>query len=95
MAKILVKETVTKEREIDISLGSFVSLIGSLSMKDRKQLLKVLSAAIEKGKPNELIPFKKHRIEKVMADFAATDLYESEFLRELEEGLRKSSIYTR
>jgi hypothetical protein len=95
MAKIVVKETVTKEREIDISLKSFISLIDSLSMEDRRRLLKVLSAAIEKGRPVELTPFKKDRLEKVVASFAETNLYEPEFLRELEAGLKKSSIYSK
>lgn len=95
MAKILVKETVTKEREIDISLESFLSLINSLSMEDRNKLLKVLSESLEKGKSVELVPFKKDPLEKVMADFADTELYEAEFLRELEAGLRKSSIYSK
>ena len=46
-----------------------------------------------KKKSLELEPFKKDRIEDILGDFADADLYEDSFLRDLEEGLKKSSVY--
>ena len=46
-----------------------------------------------KAKPVKLKPFQKDKIDSILTDFAATDLYEDEFLEDLEEGLKKSSIY--
>ena len=37
---------------------------------------------------------EKDKIESILADFAATDLYEEDFLRDLEEGLKKSSMHS-
>jgi hypothetical protein len=37
--------------------------------------------------------FKKDKLTAILADFAETDLYEQEFLTDLEAGLKKSSIY--
>ena len=39
------------------------------------------------------LPDKKDKIGSILADFAATDLYEEDFLKYLEEGLKKSSVY--
>ncbi len=36
-------------------------------------------------------PFKKARMEAILADFAATGLYEDGFIKDVEEGLKKSS----
>jgi hypothetical protein len=33
------------------------------------------------------------KIGTILADFAAKNLYEDDFLRDLEEGLKKSSVY--
>jgi len=45
-----------------------------------------------KTKPVKLRPFKKDKIDSILTDFAATNLYEDEFLKDLEEGLKKSSL---
>jgi hypothetical protein len=46
-----------------------------------------------KTKPVKLKPFKKDNINSIFNDFAATDVYEDEFLKDLEEGLKRSSVY--
>lgn len=93
MGRLIVKETVTKEREIEISVEALLSLIDSLTLEEKKKLLSKLSTSLKKKKPLELEPFKKDRIEDILADFADADLYEDGFLRDLEEGLKKSSVY--
>ena len=93
MGRLIVKETVTKEREIEISVEVLLSLIDSLTLEEKKKLLNKLSASLKKKKPIELQPFKKDKIEDILADFADADLYEDSFLRDLEEGLKKSSVY--
>jgi hypothetical protein len=37
--------------------------------------------------------FKKTKTDAILADFAATNLYEQDFLKDLKEGLKKSSVY--
>jgi hypothetical protein len=86
MPRISLKETITKE--IEISMETLYELIDDLTQEEREKLLERLRA-----RPVELKPFKRDKIESILADFAATDLYEDDFLRDLEEGLRKSSIY--
>jgi len=86
MPQITLKETIT--RKIDIPLDTLAEIIDSLSADDKKKLLSKLS------KPPE--PFKKHKKQKlsaVISDFAQTQLYEDEFLADLEAGLKKSSLY--
>ncbi|MBW1933710.1 MAG: hypothetical protein JRF46_16150 [Deltaproteobacteria bacterium] len=87
MPQITLKETITKK--IEIPMDTLYELIDNLTDEERKKLLERL-----KAKPVKLKPFKKDKIESILADFAATDLYEDEFLKDLEEGLKKSSIYT-
>jgi len=87
MPRITLKETITKE--IEIPMEALYELIDSLPKKERKKLLERL-----KAQSVELKTFKKDKIESILADFAATDLYEEDFLRDLEEGLKKSSIYS-
>jgi len=70
-------------------MDTLYELIDNLSDEDRKKLIERL-----KLKPIELKPFKKDRVESLLSDFAATDLYEDDFLKDLEEGLKKSSMYT-
>jgi len=86
MPRITLKETITKE--IEISMEALYDLVDSLPQKERKKLLERL-----KAQSVELKAFKKDKIESILADFAATDLYEEDFLRDLEEGLKKSSMY--
>ena len=86
MPKITLKETVTKR--IEISMETLYEVIDNLTEEERENLLKKLRA-----KPVKLKPFKKDKINSILADFAATDLYENNFLKDLEEGLKKSSVY--
>jgi hypothetical protein len=44
-------------------------------------------------RPVKLSPFKKDKIDSILADFEATDLYEDQFLLDLKEGLKRSSAY--
>jgi hypothetical protein len=46
-----------------------------------------------KTRPVTLKQFIKDKIESILADFRVTDLYEEDFLKDLEEGLKKSSLY--
>ncbi len=87
MPRITLKETITKE--IEIPMEALYDLIDSLPQEERKKLLERL-----KAQSVELKAFKKDKIESILADFAATDLYEEDFLRDLEGGLKKSSIYS-
>ena len=86
MPQITLKETITKK--IEIPMDTLYALIDKLTAEERKKLLEKL-----KAKPVKLRPFKKDKIDSILTDFAATNLYEDEFLKDLEEGLKKSSIY--
>jgi len=86
MPQITLKETITKK--IEIPMDTLYALIDKLTAEERKKLLVRL-----KAKPVKLRPFKKDKIDSILTDFAATNLYEDEFLNDLEEGLKKSSIY--
>ena len=87
MPQITLKETITKK--IEIPMDTLYELIDNLTDGDRKKLIERL-----KSKPIELKPFKKDRVKSLLSDFAATDLYEDDFLKDLEKGLKKSSMYT-
>jgi predicted transcriptional regulator len=86
MPKVILKETITKE--IEIPMNTLYKIIDNLNKEDRTRLLQRLEK-----KEMELKPFKKDKLESIVADFAATDLYEEDFLGDLEEGLKKSSLY--
>ena len=86
MPRITLKETITKE--IEIPMDTLCELIDHLSEKERTKLLE----RVQK-RPVKLSPFKKDKIESIMADFEATNLYEDQFLKDLEEGLNRSSVY--
>ena len=86
MPKVILKETITKE--IEIPMNTLYKIIDNLNKEDRTRLLRRLEK-----KEMELKPFKKDKLESIVADFAATDLYEEDFLGDLEEGLKKSSLY--
>jgi len=87
MPRITLKETITKE--IEIPLEAIYELIDNLPQEEREKVLERLRA-----QSVELKTFKKDKIESILADFAATDLYEGNFLRDLEEGLKKASVYS-
>jgi hypothetical protein len=86
MPKITLKETITKE--IDIPIETLCELIDHLSPEDRnKMLMRLQSPSIQ------LKPFHKDKIASILSDFQTTGLYENRFLKDLEEGLKKSSPY--
>ena len=86
MPQITLRETITKK--IEIPMETLYELIENLTLKEREQLLERVGA-----KKVQLNPFKKAKIQAILADFAATDLYEDDFMKDLEEGLKKSSVY--
>lgn len=69
-------------------MNTLYKIIDNLNEKDRTRLLERLE---KKG--IELKQFKKDKLEAIFADFEATNLYEKDFLEDLEEGLKKSSLY--
>ncbi|MBU4014018.1 MAG: hypothetical protein KJ550_11190 [Proteobacteria bacterium] len=87
MPEITLKETITKK--IEIPMDTLYELIDNLTSDERKKLLERL-----KAKPVKLKPFKKDKIDSILTDFAATNLYEDGFLKDIEEGLKKSSLYS-
>lgn len=86
MPRITLKETITKE--IDISMEALYKLIDNLSEQERENVLNRL-----RKDDIHLKSFKKDNIESILADFESTDLYEDDFLRDLQDGLEKSSVY--
>ncbi len=86
MPQLTLKETITKK--IEIPMDTLYDLIDNLTDEERKKLLERL-----KIKPVKLRSFKKDKIDSILTDFAATNLYGDEFLKDLEEGLKKSSMY--
>ena len=86
MPQITLKETITKK--IEIPIDTLYELVDSLPEEERKKLLQRL-----KAKPVRLKRFKKAKLDAILADFAATDLYEEGFLKDLGKGLKKTSIY--
>jgi len=87
MPRIVLRETITKE--IDIPMETLYELIDNLSEKERESVLNRLKEAVK------LKAFKKGKIESIMADFEATNLYEADFLRDLHDGLKKASFYNK
>ena len=86
MPRIILKEKITKE--IEIPMDTLYEVIDNLTEEERTKLLERLQT-----RPVELKPFIKDKIESILADFRATDLHEEDFLKDLEEGLKKSSVY--
>jgi len=86
MPRIILEEKITKE--IEIPMDALFEVIDNLSEEERTKLLERL-----KKRPVKLRAFKKDKIESILADFAATDLYEEDFLKDLEGGLKRSSVY--
>jgi len=86
MPRIILKEKIT--REIEIPMDTLFEVIDNLTEEERASLLERL-----KTRPVKLKPFIKDKIEFILADFTATDLYEEDFLRDLEKGLKRSSVY--
>ncbi len=86
MPLITLTETISKK--IEIPMDTLYELVDSLPEDERKKLLQRL-----KAKPVKLKRFKKAKIDAILADFTATNSYEEGFLKDLEEGLKKSSVY--
>ena len=86
MPIITLKETITKT--IDIPMDTLCKVIDNLSEVERNTLMERL-----KNKPLKLKSFKRDNIRKIVSDFQETELYEDGFLKDLEAGLVKSSIY--
>ena len=72
---------------VNISLPNILTLISQMSLNEIEQ---VKNKIVEK----ELYfkTFKKDKIENVMSDFQKED-YSDDFLKDLENGLKKSSVY--
>jgi len=75
------------QMSVDVSLSNILNLI---SQMDLNEIEKVKSKLIEK----ELYfkKFQKDGIENIMNDFEK-ESYSNDFLKDLENGLRKSSVY--
>ena len=72
---------------INISLPNILTLISQMSLNEIEQ---IKNKIVEK----ELYfkTFKKDSIENIMSDFKQED-YSDDFLKDLENGLKKSSVY--
>lgn len=72
---------------VNISLPNILTLISQMSLNEIEE---VKNKIIEK----ELYfkTFKKDKLENVMSDFQKED-YSDDFLKDLEDGLKKSSVY--
>jgi hypothetical protein len=86
MPRITLKETITKE--IEVPMDTLYKVIDNLTEEERMNLLERI-----KRRPVKLTPFRKDKIESIIADFEATNLYEDQLLKDLEEGLKKSPVY--
>jgi len=88
MPRITLKETITKE--IDIPMEALYDLINNLSQEERESVLNRL-----RKEPAKLKVFEKDKVELILGDFTSTNIYEDDFLTDLEEGLKKSSVYSK
>ena len=72
---------------VNISLPNILTLISQMSLNEIEE---VKNKIVEK----ELYfkTFKKDKIENIMNDFQKED-YSDDFLKDLENGLKKSSVY--
>ena len=85
MPIITIRENIT--RTIDIPLNAIYQIIGNLSADERYSLIERL-----KSRPVRLKKFKNDNIQKIVSDFKKTDIYEDDFLKDMETGLMKSSV---
>lgn len=86
MPRLTFKETITKE--IEIPLDQLFVIIDQLSSADKEKLLERLQT-----KPIKFKPFKKDSIDFILKDFDSQEIYEEGFLKDLEKGLKESSVY--
>ena len=85
MPFITLKETITKR--IEIPLETVIELLEILGEKERNEVIQRL-----KTHPIALKPFKKDNLANIISDFSETNLYKEDFLKDLEQGLKKSSV---
>jgi len=86
MPRLVLKETVKKE--IEIPFKTLCKVVDLLTEKEKSRLLKRLQT-----KGAGFVHFKTDKINSIVSDFAKTNLYDAEFLKDLEAGLKKSSPY--
>jgi threonyl-tRNA synthetase len=72
---------------VDITLTNLLSLISEMNVN---QIEEIKNKIIEKKLYFQ--SFKVDSVENIMGDFSKEN-YSSDFLKDLEEGLKKSSIY--
>ncbi|MEI8133332.1 MAG: hypothetical protein WCG34_12940 [Leptolinea sp.] len=82
MPIITIKEKITKT--IDIPLNAIYQIIDNLSEDERYSLIERL-----KSRSVRLKKFKNDNIQKIVSDFQKTDIYEDDFLKDMETGLIK------
>jgi pheromone shutdown protein TraB len=92
MPQITLKETITKT--IDIPMDALMEIVDRLTDKEKTRLMARLKAdKADKAKVQPVKIFREDSIEEIVSEFRATDLYEEGFLKDLEEGLKRSSPY--
>ena len=72
---------------VNISLPNILTLISQMSLNEIEQ---IKNKIVEKELYFKTL--KKDKLENVMSDFQKED-YSDDFLKELESGLKKSSVY--
>ena len=85
MQFITLKETITKR--IEIPLETVIELLENLGEKERNEVIQKLQTH-----PIAFKPFKKDNLANIIRDFSETNLYKEDFLKDLEQGLKKSSV---
>ncbi|PKN69920.1 MAG: hypothetical protein CVU43_19930 [Chloroflexi bacterium HGW-Chloroflexi-5] len=85
MPFITMKETITKR--IEIPLETVIEILENLGEKERNEVIQKLQT-----RPIALKPFKKDNLANIINDFSKTNLYQEDFLKDLEQGLKKSSV---
>ena len=84
MPHVTLRETF--KRDIDIPFKTICQVVDLLSQRENLLIKRLQSNQAA------FTPFKKDSVKAVVDDFAKTNLYEKEFLEDLEAGLRKSSV---
>ncbi len=82
MPHITLKEIV--KRDIEISFKSICRAVDLLSAREKKLLIKRLQS-----KPASFAPFKRDKASAIVYDFAKTNAYQDEFIKDLEAGLKR------
>lgn len=69
-------------------MDALLKIVATLTDGEREELMKTL-----KEGDTQFKPFQKDALDVVLADFRETGKYDDAFLKDLEEGLRKTSAY--